>query len=69
METIEQLLIDILAVDDSPAARRLCLDVWHIAQTKGEEEGLAFGKMVLEGVKNYVAHRRMLTNWWDKPTE
>jgi len=56
MKTIESLLVEIIAVLDSPASRNLALDAWRVGQLKGEAEGVAFAEMVLAGVTRFVAH-------------
>ena len=56
MKTIESLLVEIIAVLDTPASRNLALDAWRVGQLKGEPEGLAFAEMVLAGVTRFVAH-------------
>jgi len=58
MKTIESLLVEIIAVLDTPATRNLALDAWRVGQLKGEAEGVAFAEMVLAGVLRFVDHGR-----------
>ena len=53
--TLEEALAAVVAVRDCPATRRLCLDCWKWAQGRSEEEGLSYARMLLDGVRAYVA--------------
>ena len=55
---LEEALAAVVAVRDCPATRRLCLDCWVWAATRSEAEGLSYARMLLEGVRAYVAHER-----------
>jgi len=57
-DALDEALAAVVAVRDCPATRRLCLDCWKWAQGKTEEEGLSYARVLLEGVRSYVAHER-----------
>ena len=55
---LEEALAAVVAVRDCPATRRLCLDCWVWAQGRSEAEGLSYARMVLDGVRAYVADEK-----------
>jgi hypothetical protein len=58
-DALDEALAAVVAVRDCPATRRLCLDCWVWAsQGRTEEEGLSYARMLLDGVRAYVAHER-----------
>lgn len=63
VSNLEEALAAIMAIGDCPATRRLCLDCWVWSQEHGEEAGLSYARMLLEGVKVYQAHKTMIRNW------
>jgi hypothetical protein len=55
-DALDEALAAVVAVRDCPATRRLCLDCWVWAsQGRTEEEGLSYARMLLDGVRAYVA--------------
>lgn len=60
MVTLERLLADMMAMRDCESTRRLAMDVWGFAQKNGEQAGIELGMCVLDGVRNYVEHERLL---------
>lgn len=51
METLERLLAEIVAARDTPAARRWALECWAVGKARGEAEGCAWARMVLDGAR------------------
>jgi hypothetical protein len=51
VETLEGLLAEIVAARDTPVARRLALDAWSVGKARGEAEGCAWARMVLDGAR------------------
>lgn len=69
--TLEEALAEIQRVSTHPAVLRLCLDCWEFGKKHGEEAGLSFARMLLEGVKVYNAHERevkRLSSWGARET-
>lgn len=58
MAELEAAIEGIRAVRDCPAVRALCLDCWAYAQRNGEAAGLAWARMLLDGVTRYVEHEK-----------
>ena len=49
MRALEQLVAEILACRDTPAARAWALECWRVGLARGEAEGCAWARMVLDG--------------------
>ena len=51
MRALEQLVAEILACRDTPAARAWALECWKVGLARGEAEGCAWARMVLDGCR------------------
>jgi hypothetical protein len=70
MTTLEEALAAVVRARDCPAVRRLCLDCWAWSRVNGEELGLGYARMLLDGVEAYAAHERAVrvaANWGSPP--
>lgn len=56
MDALKTLFSEMRAVRDCEGVRALVLDLFEMAAERGEAEALAVGRVVLAGVRNYVAH-------------
>ena len=60
MAELERVIAEIRAERDTPAARRWCVEVWAVGLRLGEAEGLAWGRMVLDGCRRLNGHEAWL---------
>ena len=51
MRALEQLVAEILACRDTPAARAWALECWRVGLARGEAEGCEWARMVLDGCR------------------
>jgi len=51
VRALEQLVAEILACRDTPAARAWALECWRVGLARGEAEGCEWARMVLDGCR------------------